>query len=278
MNYSGKLIDFSRPLVMGILNITPDSFFSDSCICSEKELLLRSEKMVADGADILDIGTVSTRPNMDGIISESEEIERLSAAVSVIKKYFPQTMISIDTFRAVVAREVVKNCGDVMINDISGGTFDDKMFETVAQLQMPYILMHLQGNLKTMHTQTNYTHLLADILCFFSAQLQKLSLLGVNDVIVDPGFGFSKTIMQNYELLKNLSYLQLFEKPILAGLSRKSMLYKVLNTTPENALNATTAANALALINGASILRVHDVKEAKELVAIFAESKKIKDD
>jgi len=272
INYFGQLVDFSQALVMGILNITHDSFFSESCICSEKELLARAEKMLTDGADILDIGAVSTRPGINKIISEEEEIEILSTAVDVIKKHFPQTMISIDTFRANVARNIVKNFGKIIINDISGGSFDDKMFETLAQLKTPYILTHLQGNLETMHLQTNYTHLLTDILHFFSVQLQKLSLLGVSDVIIDPGFGFSKTIAQNYELLQKLSYLQVFEKPILVGLSRKSMLYKALNTTPENALNATTAANALALAGGASILRVHDVKEAKELITIFAET------
>ena len=273
MNYKGNLIDFSCPLLMGVINITQDSFYSGSRIRSEKELVAQTEKMLAEGADIIDIGAISTRPGVEAILPEREEAARLSASVAVIKRYFPQAIISIDTFRAAVVHKLVQKHGELLINDISGGTFDSEMFEAIAQLKLPYILMHLQGNIQNMHTQTHYNSLLGDIIGFFSRQVQKLIEMGVSDIIIDPGFGFSKTIEQNYEILQKLQYFKILGKPILAGFSRKSMLYKTLNTTPENALNATTAANALALTKGVSILRVHDVKEAKELVTIFAAAK-----
>jgi dihydropteroate synthase len=270
MNCNGQLISKSTPLVMGILNITPDSFYTQSRVGDDKDILLRVEQMIGEGVDIVDVGAVSTRPFAKEYASEEEEFKRIIPAVKEIKKRFPQLLLSVDTFRSRVAKEMVVNYNVGLINDISGGTLDEKMFNVVASLQVPYILTHFRGeHLQSMAQATQYKDLMADILTFFSQKIQQLSALGVNDIIIDPGFGFSKTIEQNYELLHKLSFFSVLDKPIMVGLSRKSMLYKVLENTPEECLGATTVVNSIALMEGVSILRVHDVKEAKEAIKIF---------
>jgi len=266
MNCKGKLITFERPLVMGILNVTPDSFYDGGQYFSEKAILEQAEKLILEGADILDIGGYSTRPNAQNI-SEEEEINRVIPAIRVIKKHFPATILSIDTFRASVAKEAVINGADI-INDISGGQLDEQMFEIVANLQVPYILMHSRGNPQTMSQLTHYENILLEILHFFEERIQKLHILGVKDIILDLGFGFAKTKEQNFYLLKHLSYFKTLNLPILVGISRKSMIYKTLNITPEQALNGTSVLNTFALSQGTNILRVHDVKEAKEAIVL----------
>lgn len=268
LNINGKLLDISAPVVMAIVNITPDSFYSASRIHSEKDVLKSVEKALSDGASILDVGAYSTRPSAKHI-AESDEIERLSKPLKAVKSHFPEAIISLDTFRSGVARWAVENYGVNIINDVSGGTLDDYMFETVADLQVPYILMYMRGTPQTMQTLTDYENLMSDILRFFEQRTTQLVHLGVKDIVIDPGFGFAKTVEQNYELLAKMSYLKELGFPILAGLSRKSMIYKLLGTTPEQALNGTTALNMVALQNGANILRVHDVKEAVETVKLY---------
>lgn len=263
-----KLVNLSSPIVMGIVNLTPDSFYKGSRFSYDSTLLKSVEKMLEKGATIIDVGGYSTRPGAE-IVSIDEEIKRLSDGLEIILKKFPDTFISVDTFRAGVARQMVKNFDVAIINDISGGTLDNLMFETVADLQVAYVLMHTRGNPSTMQQLTQYENLVSEVMQFLEKQLAQLRLLGASDIIIDPGFGFAKTIEQNYELLHKLSYFQQLNAPILAGLSRKSMLYKSLNISADEALNATTAANMLALIGGASILRVHDVKEAMEAIKIF---------
>lgn len=263
-----KLVDLSSPIVMGIVNVTPDSFYKGSRFTYDSTLLKSVEKMLENGAMIIDVGGYSTRPGAE-IVSVDEEIKRLSDGLDIILKKFPDTFISVDTFRAGVARQVVKNFDVAIINDISGGTLDNLMFETVADLQVAYVLMHTRGNPSNMQQLTQYENVVSEVMQFLEKRLAQLRLLGASDIIIDPGFGFAKTIEQNYELLHKLSYFQQLNAPILAGLSRKSMLYKSLDISAEEALNATTAANMLALIGGASILRVHDVKEAMEAIKIF---------
>lgn len=263
-----KLIDLSSPVVMGIVNVTPDSFYKGSRFTYDSILLKSVEKMLENGAMIIDVGGYSTRPGAE-IVSIDEEIKRLSDGLDIILKKFPDTFISVDTFRAGVARQMVKNFGVAIINDISGGTLDNLMFETVADLQVAYVLMHTRGNPSNMQQLTQYENLVSEVMQFLEKRLAQLRLLGASDIIIDPGFGFAKTIEQNYELLYKLSYFQQLNAPILAGFSRKSMLYKSLNISADEALNATTAANMLALIGGASILRAHDVKEAMEAIKIF---------
>lgn len=263
-----KLIDLSSPVVMGIINNTPDSFYNGSRSTTEKLLLTSAEKMLNDGALILDIGGYSSRPSAE-FVSQDEEIRRISAALEIILKKFPDTIISIDTFRSSVARHAIHNFGVAIINDISGGTLDDLMFETIADEGAAYILMHMRGNPQNMQQLTQYEDIVSEVLLFIEKRIAQLHLLGVNDIIVDPGFGFAKTLEQNYTLLNKLAYFKEMNVPILAGLSRKSMLYNLLGIDAINALNATTAANMLALMGGANILRVHDVKEAMETIAIF---------
>jgi len=260
-------------MVMGIVNITPDSFYPESRFRSDKSILAAVEKMLEDGADIIDFGGYSTRPNAENITTE-EELERLSGAVGMVLKKFPDVIISIDTFRAGIAREMVRNYNVSIINDISGGTLDDLMFGTIADLQVAYVLMHTRGTPANMQTMTDYDDIVAEVMSFLQKRIAQLHLLGVNDIIADPGFGFAKTIEQNYRLLNCLSYFKELNVPILAGLSRKSMLTKPLQIEAKDALNATTAVNMLALIGGASILRVHDVKEAKQAISVFLEYKK----
>ncbi len=266
LNFKGKLCDLSHPLVMGILNYTEDSFFDGGRYTSEKAILNRASQLLEEGADLIDIGAMSTRPGAADI-DEVTEIERIRQAVTLILQHFPDTVISIDTWRASVAQIAIDE-GAAMINDISGGTFDEEMIPTVAQARVPYCLMHTPAKPEVMQHHTKYENLIGDILRFFGAQVNKLKELGANDIILDPGFGFGKTLEQNYFLMKNLNAFDSFGLPILVGISRKSMIYKLLNTDAKHALNGTTVLNTIALLNGAKILRVHDVREAKECIKI----------
>lgn len=268
INLNNKLIDLSTPIVMGILNTTPDSFFKGSRFVSDKGILKCVEKIVSEGGSLIDIGGYSTRPQAE-TVTDDEEIRRVSEALEIILKRFPDVLISVDTFRSTVAREVVRNYKVAMINDIGGGTLDPLMFETIADLKVAYVLMHTRGTPQTMQYKTEYDDMVADVFRFLEKRIAQLRLFGVNDIIIDPGFGFAKTGDQNFELLKKLSYFRELNVPILAGLSRKSMIYKLLSTDAEGALNGTTAANVLALMGGASILRVHDVKEAFQAIEIY---------
>lgn len=268
INLNNKLIDLSTPIVMGILNTTPDSFFKGSRFVSDKSILKCVEKIVSEGGRLIDIGGYSTRPQAE-TVTDDEEIRRVSEALEIILKKFPDVLISVDTFRSTVAREVVRNYKVSMINDIGGGTLDPLMFETIADLKVAYVLMHTRGTPQTMQYKTEYDDLVADIFRFLEKRIAQLRLFGVNDIIIDPGFGFAKTGDQNFELLKKLSYFKELNVPLLAGLSRKSMIYNLLDTDAEGALNGTTAANMLALMGGAAILRVHDVKEAFQTIEIY---------
>lgn len=263
----GKLLNLKTPVTMGIVNVTPDSFYQGARFSNEKNMLQLVEKMLNDGASIIDVGGYSTRPQAENI-SPDEEISRVSNALESILKKFPDTLLSVDTFRANVARHVVNEFNVAMINDISGGTLDDMMFETIADLQVAYVLMHTRGNPQNMQYMTNYDDVVSEVLGFLQKRVAQLHLLGVNDMVVDPGFGFAKTTEQNFSLLKQLAYFKELNVPILAGLSRKSMIYKTLNIDATSSLNGTTALNMLALQGGASILRVHDVKEAMEAIKL----------
>lgn len=267
MNCKGKLIDLSQPKIMGILNATPDSFFAESRVGEIDDVLKKAEQMLRDGADFLDMGGMSTRPNSKEI-SEEEELNRVLPLIELILKEFPETLISIDTYRSKVAKEAVQS-GAALLNDISAGALDEQLFLTLAQLQIPYILMHMQGNPRTMQENPMYENVVLDVNLFLSQKIKKLKELGVNDIIIDPGFGFGKTLEHNYQLLKNLNLLGQGEFPILVGISRKSMITKLLNVKNTEALNGTTALNMLALEKGAKILRVHDVKEAQEVIEIW---------
>jgi len=263
-----QLVSLERPLVMGILNITPDSFYDGGRYTNSDKILEHAQKMVDEGASIIDVGAVSTRPKAPKI-SVGQEIERLTPVLEMLKKKIPSTLISVDTYQSKVAEFVVKNFEVDIINDISAGTMDKNMIETVAKLQVPYIAMHIQGTPQTMQQNPVYDDVVFDIIKFFSERISLMKQAGIADIIIDPGFGFGKTIKHNFELLKRLDEFKIFELPLLVGLSRKSMIYKTLNTTPESALNGTTALNMVALLNGTNILRVHDVREAVETVAIF---------
>ncbi len=265
-------LDFTIPIVMGIVNVTPDSFYDGGKLTSENELLAHVEKMVNEGAAILDIGAVSTRPGAE-IISTKTELERLLPAVTAIRNHFPEIPVSIDTFRSWVAVRVIDEIGPVMINDISGGSLDSKMFETVARLKIPYVLSHMQGTPLNMQENPQYDDVVKDIAAFFSDKVKRLTKLGAGEILLDPGFGFGKTLDHNYELLNRLDAFKVFQLPVLVGLSRKSMIWKSLEITAEEALNGTTVANTMALLGGADILRVHDVKEAVEAVKMFCEIK-----
>ena len=266
INCKGNLIDLNTPKVMGILNITPDSFYDGGQYNDVNNVLRQVEKMLSEGATFIDVGGYSSRPNAKHI-SEKEELNRILPIIEVLLNEFPHILISIDTFRSSIAQKGVE-AGAAMINDISGGSLDEKMFKTVAQLQVPYVLMHMKGTPLTMQQHTSYEDLTKDIIFYFSKKVSELRALKVNDIILDVGFGFAKTLEQNYDLLNNLDLLKILELPILTGLSRKSMLYKLLGTRAENALNATTSANTIALMKGTNILRVHDVKEAMEAIKI----------
>lgn len=260
-----------KPLVMGIINTTPDSFYSPSRCIDFSCLIHRVRQMVDQGVDVIDLGACSTRPGAD-LVSEVQELERLLPALKVIRKVAPDMPISIDTYRASVAEIAVRDFGASIINDVSGGA-DPLMFETVARLGVPYVLTHIKGSVEQMLADTHYDDLMADIADWFLIRLEQLHRLGVNDVILDPGFGFSKTLDQNYELLHKLSYLLALEHPLLVGVSRKSMIYKFLGNTPEEALNGTTVLHTLSLVAGAHIIRVHDVQSAREVVDLFIKTK-----
>ena len=268
INCKGELICFDTPKVMGILNITPDSFYAQSRT-TPAEVLRKAEQMLEEGATFVDIGGYSSRPNAQEV-SPQEELQRVVPVVEALVRYFPDIRISIDTFRAEVARESLE-AGACIINDISAGQIDPAIWEVVAHYQVPYITMHMRGTPQTMQTYTEYDKLTKDILYYFSQIKDKARQLRINDLIVDPGFGFSKTLAQNYELMQQLALFKALECPILVGISRKSMIYKLLDTTPETALNGTTVLNTFALLHGADILRVHDVKEAVECVKIVGE-------
>ncbi len=267
INVGGNLMDLGEPQVMGILNITPDSFYSASRKNTEGEIEERVERILADGGSIIDIGAYSSRPGADNI-SPEEEMKRLRGALRILRSVAPDAVVSVDTFRADVAKMCVEEYGVQIINDISGGELDSKMFETVAALGVPYILMHMKGNPQTMQVEPHYDDLLTEMLQYFGHKVQQLHELGVKDIILDPGFGFAKTLEHNYELLNRMQDLQVLGLPMLVGVSRKSMIYKLLGGAPEGALNGTSVLNTLALLKGASILRVHDVKEAVEVVQI----------
>ena len=267
INCRGKLISTEKPLVMGILNITQDSFFDGGKYLTEKEWLAHTAHMLEDGAKMIDIGGVSTRPG-SASVNEKDELTNILKVLIFVRKHFPQTIISIDTFRSNVARAAVDNGADI-INDISGGTMDKKMFVTIAELKVPYVLMHIQGTPENMQKNPTYADVVKSIIHFLSEKVNELHQLGVNDIIIDPGFGFGKTLEHNYEILNKLDYLNLFDLPLLVGFSRKSMICKALHVKPENALNGTTVLNTIALLKGAKILRVHDVKQAVETVKIY---------
>ena len=271
LNIGGQLREFTRPTVMGILNVTPDSFFSGSRAQSEAEIAARAAKLVAEGADFIDVGAYSTRHGAPEVPAD-EEIARLRRALPIVKAVAPGALISVDTFRANVARVAVEELGAHIINDVAGGNLDADMFDTVAALQVPYILMHMRGTPADMQEFTTYEHVTRDVLSELGDRLQQLAMLGVNDIIIDPGFGFSKTLDQNYQLLAQMHMFELFHRPMLAGLSRKTMGYKLLNITPDQALNATTVLNTIALQQGAAILRVHDVAEARQAVEIYCKT------
>ncbi|MGJ8593952.1 MAG: dihydropteroate synthase [Aquaticitalea sp.] len=268
INCKGHLIDLSSPKVMGILNLTPDSFYDGGKYIDEGSALVQVEKMITEGATFIDVGAYSSRPNAEDI-SENEELHRVLPIVELILKEFPETLISIDTFRSKVAKDGIE-AGACMINDISAGKLDENMLQTVADLHVPYVMMHMKGTPQTMQQLTHYDDLLKDILFYFSERIAEARALGIVDLIVDPGFGFAKTVEQNYEILNKLELLKILELPLLAGLSRKSMVYKPLNVLPIEALNGTSILNTIALQKNASILRVHDVKEAVECVKLMS--------
>jgi dihydropteroate synthase len=268
INCKGQLIDLLTPKVMGILNVTPDSFYDGGRFTAHKEILLQVEKMLQEGATFIDIGGQSSKPNAQ-LVSVDEELTRVVTVVDLILKNFPQAILSIDTFNSKVAKLCIEN-GAAIINDISAGMLDNKMMETVAQLQVPYIMMHMKGTPQTMQKLTNYDNLMKELLFYFSERVATARSLGINDLIVDPGFGFAKTIEQNFELLSKLELFDMLELPVLVGLSRKSMIYKTLESISENSLNGTSVLNTLALTKGAKILRVHDVKEAMECVKLYS--------
>ncbi len=272
INIGSEEIDFTIPIVMGIVNVTPDSFYDGGKMEDEKVLLTSVEKMVNDGVTILDIGGISTKPGALQV-STKTELERLLPAVTAIRKNFPGIPFSIDTFRSWVAVRIIDEVGPVMVNDISGGSLDSSMFETIGKLKVPYILSHIQGTPATMQDNPQYEDIIKEISSYFSEKIKRLTKLGVEDIIIDPGFGFGKNLDHNYELLNRLDSFKVFQLPVLAGLSRKSMVWKALEITPETALNGTSVANTLALMGGADILRVHDVMEAVEVVKIFCEIK-----
>ena len=268
LNIRGRLLHLKEPRIMGILNVTPDSFYDGGRYDSETTILEQTEKMMKHGATFIDVGGYSSRPGAEDIPT-SEEVRRISIAIKSIVKNFPDALISIDTFRSQVANIAVQE-GAAIINDISGGEQDPAMLGIVASLQVPYVVMHMRGDPKTMNQLTNYENLTKDVTDFFHRKIYQLNTLGIKDVIIDPGFGFAKTIEQNFSLLNSLDYLKILNKPVLVGLSRKSMIWKTLSTTPEYALNGTGSLNTIALMKGASILRVHDVKEAAEVCRLFS--------
>ena len=265
MNVKGRLLDLSTPQVMGILNVTPDSIYSDSRMQTEKDIADRAQQIIDEGASIIDIGAYSSRANAEHISAE-EEMNRLRTGLEILNRNHPDAVISVDTFRAEVAEQCVKEYGVAMINDISAGEMDNRMFATVAELGVPYIMMHMQGTPQNMQNDPHYDNLMKEVFLYFATKVQQLRDLGVKDIILDPGFGFGKTLEHNYELMAHLDEFSVFELPLLVGVSRKSMIYKLLGGTPQDSLNGTTVLDTVALMKGAHILRVHDVREAVEAV------------
>lgn len=272
INVNGRLMNLSEPRVMGILNVTPDSFYAGSRAETEKDIIERLYQIVNEGASIIDIGAYSSRPGA-AEVSTKEEISRLRTVLELVRKHQPDAVVSIDTFRSDVAKMCVEEYGVAIINDISAGQMDKQMFATIAQLGVPYIIMHMKGTPQDMQTAPHYDNLLKEVFYYFSEKVQKLRDLGVKDIIIDPGFGFGKTLRHNYELMNHLEEFNLFELPLLIGVSRKSMIHKLLDIKPEEALNGTTVLNTIALQKGAHILRVHDVKAATEAVKIVSQMK-----
>ncbi len=270
LNVNGRLLDLSVPQVMGILNVTPDSFFAGSRMQTETEIAARACRILNEGASIIDVGAYSSRPQAEHISAE-EEMRRLRGGLEIVFKNHPDVVVSVDTFRADVAKMCVEEYGVAIVNDISGGEMDDRMFATVAALGVPYILMHIQGTPQNMQSDPHYDNLIKEVFYYFSRKIQQLRDLGAKDLILDPGFGFGKTLAHNYELMANLHEFSVFELPVLVGISRKSMVYRLLGGTPQEALNGTTVLNTVALMKGARFLRVHDVREAVEAVAIVSE-------
>ena len=269
INIRGQLLDFQTPMVMGILNVTPDSFYAESRKQTDDDIRQRVRQIRDEGAGMIDIGAYSSRSGADDV-SPQEEMERLARGLQIIRQEWPEAIISVDTFRAEVARRCVEEYGADIINDISGGQLDDAMFQTVADLQVPYILMHMLGTPQTMQQAPHYDHLVAEMLSYFAHRIEQLRLLGVKDIILDPGFGFAKTLEHNYQLMHHLTDFHALGLPLLVGISRKSMIYRLLDTTPQEALNGTTVLNTMALERGAHILRVHDVRPAVEAVRIVS--------
>ena len=267
INCKGQLVDLSTPKVMGILNVTPNSFFDGGKYKNESEMLSKVGKMLSEGATFIDVGAYSSKPSAEFVVEE-EELQRIVPIINLILEYYPETLISIDTFRSDVAKVCIEN-GAAIINDISAGNLDDNMLETIAKYNVPYIMMHMRGTPQTMQAMTSYENIVKEILFYFSERIAQARSHGINDLIVDPGFGFAKTLEQNYEVLQKMELFEILELPLLAGVSRKSMIYKTLNSTAEEALNGTTVLNTIALTKGAKILRVHDVKEAMECVTLF---------
>lgn len=267
INVNGSLLDLSQPRVMGILNVTPDSFYAGSRTQTEAEIVRRVRQIVSEGAAIIDIGAYSSRTNADNV-SSREEMERLRMGLKILFEIQPDAVVSVDTFRADVARMCVEEYGVAIINDIAAGEMDTDMFHTVAALNVPYIMMHMQGTPQSMQQHPHYDNLLKEVFLYFARKVQQLRDLGVKDIILDPGFGFGKTMEHNYELLSHLEEFRIFELPLLVGVSRKSMIYRLLDITPQEALNGTTVLDTICLLKGADILRVHDVKEAVETVRI----------
>ncbi|RYZ25825.1 MAG: dihydropteroate synthase [Chitinophagaceae bacterium] len=272
LNCKGRILAITDPIVMGILNTTPDSFYEGNRVQSENALLRKAESMINDGATLLDVGGQSTRPNSERI-SPEEELKRVIPAIEALHQAFPEQIISVDTYYAVVAKEGVQ-AGASIVNDVSAGTIDAGLLQTVADLSVPYVLMHMLGNPATMQKNPQYKNVTLDVFDSLSFKIKELEKMGINDVIVDPGFGFGKTIAHNFQLLRELLFFNQLQKPLLVGLSRKGTVYKTLLTTADKALNGTTVLHTMALVNGATILRAHDVKEAKEAITLFLAYKK----
>lgn len=268
INLNGRILDLAKPVVMGILNVTPDSFFDGGKYRTEKKIIKRAEEILEQGGNVIDIGAVTTKPGTEGL-STKDEIDRLLPAVKAVRKNFPDAFISIDTYRSWVALKVIEDCGPCIVNDVTGGNFDAHMYDTIGKLGVPYILMHMQGTPLKMQENPQYDDIIRDISLFFTDRVKKLTRAGVKDVIIDPGFGFGKTLEHNYELLNRLDSFKVFQLPLLVGVSRKSMIYKLLGAGPDEALNGTSVVNTLALMGGTDILRVHDVREAAEAVRIM---------
>ena len=276
LNIRGTLTSLATPLAMGILNITPDSFYAGSRMQTEAEIAARAQQILDEGAGIIDIGAYSSRPNAENV-SPREEMERLRMGLEILRKTHPGAVISVDTFRADVARMCVEEYGVAIINDIAAGEMDADMFRTVVELNVPYIMMHMQGTPQNMQQHPHYDNLLKEVFLYFAQKVQQLRDLGMKDIILDPGFGFGKTVEHNYELLAHLEEFRVFELPLLVGVSRKSMIYRLLGNTPQDALNGTTVLDTICLLKGADILRVHDVREAVETVKIVEAMRKNSD-